>query len=381
MLGRWLLLPILFLWLSRCWSQTAVSTFTLNGTINARDSGWVLLMPVNTEDYYPDYHGTKKALVLNGHFSITDSLLYPEAYMIGLRYDSGWPYICNPFFVEPEINTIRCDSSKLWETPAITNGSMDEYQHVYHPNFDSYAADYNRYNSLADSLQTVYKGKAPGEQLARLTALNRKMKQTYYRTLYSYVKDHPSSYVALWKLVNSFNGGYDPLFDSIYSAFSPRVRKTYTGNILAQKLATARITCVGCKFPDLRLANLTHLSGKEAIFKTHAKYTLVDIWFSHCSVCIDQFPQYKDIYAGFSGKGFDLVGISTDNTEQIPEWEKIIREQQLPWRQYLDENGVKSRQFAINAWPSNFLLDENGVVIQKNIEPATLKVFLNDHLR
>jgi peroxiredoxin len=381
MVKRWLLLLILSLWLGRSWCQRALSTFTLNGTINARDSGWMLLMPVNTEDYYPAYHGTKKAMVIHGHFSITDSAAYPEAYMIGLRYDSGWSYISNPFFVEPGINNIRCDSNRMWESPAITNGTMDEYRGQYHRSFDSYAIQLKQYNSLCDSLDAAYRGTAPGDQLGRVSALHNRMMQTYYRTLLTYVKTHTASYAAFWMLVNSLNSGYDPLFDSIYPAFSAEMRNTYTGKILAQKLATARITCVGCKFPDLRLANLTKLSRKESIFKTQPRYTLVEFWFSHCSVCIDQFPQYKDIYADFAGRGFDLIGISTDRTEEIPEWEKIIREHQLPWRQYLDENGVVAGQFAINGWPSNFLLDENGVIIQKNIEPATLKLFLNDHLR
>src|ERR1700743_120221 len=108
MLRRTSVLLVIFLLLV---CRSRAQTFTLQGTINARDSGIMLLLPVNTEDYYPSYHGTKKAMVVNGHFSITDSAPYPEAYMIGLKYgDSTWVYLSSSFYIEPGINTIRCDS-------------------------------------------------------------------------------------------------------------------------------------------------------------------------------------------------------------------------------------------------------------------------------
>src|ERR1700748_135299 len=123
---KWVLLFILFSLLSRSMAQPANSTFTLQGTINARDSGKMILMTVNTEDYYPSYHGTKQAFIIHGQFSITDSAPYPECYMLGLKYDSGWEYLSIFFFVDPGINPIHCDSSKMWETPAITNQPADE---------------------------------------------------------------------------------------------------------------------------------------------------------------------------------------------------------------------------------------------------------------
>ena len=92
------LLAALSLFFLQCYSQKAATTFTIHGVANPGDSGRMLLIPVNTEDYYP-FHGTLEAPVHNGRFLFTDSILYPTAYMIGLKYDSNWKYFRAPFLL------------------------------------------------------------------------------------------------------------------------------------------------------------------------------------------------------------------------------------------------------------------------------------------
>ncbi len=60
---------------------------------------------------------------------------------------------------------------------------------------------------------------------------------------------------------------------------------------------------------------------------------------------------------------------------------KTVKEQKLPWPQYLDENGTVTKQLSISIWPSNFLIDENGVIIQKNISPQDLELFLKANMK
>jgi alkyl hydroperoxide reductase subunit AhpC len=76
-----------------------------------------------------------------------------------------------------------------------------------------------------------------------------------------------------------------------------------------------------------------------------------------------------------------LLGVSTDPKDQIQNWKKVIREKMLPWPQYLDENGIVASDLSINSWPGNFLVDEKGIIIQKNISPETLELFLNANIR
>jgi thiol-disulfide isomerase/thioredoxin len=320
-----IILPLLLIvFFARAYSQPVKTTFTIQGTITPRDSGRMFLMPINTEDYYPS-HGTIIVPVVDGQFSFTDSISYPTAYMLGFKIDSNWKYLSNDFFVEPGIQALYCNTDTAWTTPAISNRTMDELRNGF-------------IKSSAEKSDSA---------------------------LLSYVRKNPGSYVAFWRLVHRLAGGYAPFDDSLYNTFADSIRQTYTGRILKQKLDMGRTTCIGCR---LSLANR---------FST---YTLIDVWFSHCDPCLRQFEEYKEVYAKYRNSGFQLIAVSTDPKDQIPNWKKVINQHQLPWLQYLDEGGTITQGLSIISWPSNFLLDAKGVIIRKNISPKALAAFLTANI-
>lgn len=371
---------LLLLALTRSYSQQVKTTFTIQGVTDPPDTGRMFLMPVNTEDYYP-FHGTMVSKIVDGKFSFTDSISYPTAYMLGLKHDSDWTYLSNPFFVEPGIQALYCNIDTLWTTPAITNRTMQEFQNDYSKSFASVNSQYNQYDRKRDSLFDVYKGHIPDSLRIFLSSIEKDLTNKSRIILLSYVRKNPGSYVALWKLIGQFSSGYYPFYDSLYDAFSDTLRHSYTGRILAQRLATSRVSCIGCRFPDVKLASINDLAQKASILTRLSKYTLIDIWFSHCTPCIDQFATYKEVYSRFRSGGFQLIGVSTDTKDQIPNWRKIISRYQLPWPQYLDEGGTIAKQLSIISWPSNFLVNENGIIIQRNISPQALDHFLNANIR
>ena len=142
-----------------------------------------------------------------------------------------------------------------------------------------------------------------------------------------------------------------------------------------------RASCIGCRFPDVKFASISDLSRKVSLSNRFSTYTLIDIWFSHCDPCIRQFEEYKEIYARFRNSGFQLIAVSTDPKDQIPNWKKIINQKQLPWLQYLDEGGTITQGLSIISWPSNFLVDEKGIIIQRDITPKALETFLNANIK
>ncbi len=369
-----------FFLFARCYSQQTRPIFTIQGTVQPSDSGRMLLIPVNTEDYYP-FHGTLETTVHNGKFSFTDSILYPTAYFIGLKHDSSWTYLSSPFFVGPGMQTISCNTDSLREIPAIENQSMFELTDDYDKHFASIRSKYDRYYAIRDSLNRMYRRKIPDSLWSLLSSKENDLTQTFHSTFLSYIKKHPGSYVSLWKLVNQFTAGYEPFYDTLYNALSDTIRQTYTGKVLQHKLDMGKISCIGCQFPDVTFAWVGDLSQKEALSTKFSKYTLIDIWFSHCNPCIEQFPKYKELYARFRNSGFQLIGVSTDPKDQVQNWKRVIGEKMLPWPQYLDENGMVARDLSINSWPSNFLVDEKGIIIQKNISPETLELFLNANIQ
>jgi hypothetical protein len=69
----------------------------------------------------------------------------------------------------------------------------------------------------------------------------------------------------------------------------------------------------------------------------------------------------------------EIIGISVDKTTAINDWKKVINEKELPWPQYLDENGIMAHRLVIYSYPRNFLLDEHNVIIRKDITPEQLE--------
>lgn len=107
---------------------------------------------------------------------------------------------------------------------------------------------------------------------------------------------------------------------------------------------------------------------------------MIDFWFNHCGACIGQFDDLKNIYALYKDKGFTIVGISIDGKDKIEDWKNVIDQYHLPWKQYLDFNGKECNKLSIEAFPSNFLINEQGNIIAKRISPNKLSKFLETHL-
>ena len=64
-------------------------------------------------------------------------------------------------------------------------------------------------------------------------------------------------------------------------------------------------------------------------------------------------------------RGFEIISISTDGTKYLENWKKIIAEQEIKWKQLLDENGVESKKYSITKFPTTFLLDNEGKILYR----------------
>lgn len=102
------------------------------------------------------------------------------------------------------------------------------------------------------------------------------------------------------------------------------------------------------------------------------KYMLVNFWFSYCSPCIAEMPFYREVCEKYKISGFEIISISTDRSKDIANWKKQIDKNKMLWSHLLDENGIESRKFNIIKFPTNFLIDENGKIIKRNISKVEL---------
>jgi thiol-disulfide isomerase/thioredoxin len=113
---------------------------------------------------------------------------------------------------------------------------------------------------------------------------------------------------------------------------------------------------------------------------------LLDFWASWCGPCRGENPNVLAAYIKYHGmsfkagkvKGFNVFGVSLD--EERNSWKDAILTDKLIWKTHVsDLGGWNSRHaqvYNIKSIPSNFLLDENGVIIDKNLRGGDLETAL-----
>jgi thiol-disulfide isomerase/thioredoxin len=316
--------------------RAAGQSFSLEGLIDA-DSGMVYLNYVSDDAYYRHDSGSLEAEVHKGKFLLRDSLASPCAFQLLYKADSVWKYISGIFLLQPGDQTIRCHVDSMFEIPDVDNAGTREW-----------------------------KAWAMG-MLEKDTGM--------YRL--AYVRAHPDSYVVLWDLISILGHGYKPIFDSIYEGLSAAIKSSYPGMVLRERLRSLAQTAQGRIFPAAVLADEREHEVRFSGSTVHARYTLVDFWFSHCDPCIRRFRELKAVYMKHGGQDLEIVAISTDGQKDLGEWRAVIQREGFDWKQYLDKGGSFAHQLSISSYPTNFLLDEKGVIIKRDIMPAELEKMLD----
>jgi len=127
----------------------------------------------------------------------------------------------------------------------------------------------------------------------------------------------------------------------------------------------------GKKAPEIILDNT---DGKQfRLSQLQGKFVLIDFWASWCQPCRNSNPKMKEIYEKYKSKNFEIFAVSLDNVKN--EWVRAINQDELPWIHVSDLMGYNSdiaQTYAISAIPTTYLLDREGNVVAKNLNPSQL---------
>lgn len=366
-----------FLTTEMSFSQTK-DTFTLQGECNIQ-YGLVHLEPIDSI-YYPSNINGYTTELSKGKFTFNAPIKYPLAFRIFVMEKGIVVYHSELFFVDKGLQTIKVNAKETGSLPEMNNTTMQELLVEYPTFFKIYNLNSEKHKQKKDSIQKVYNNKLPINVDSELANEKKMLSNQEDSILLIYTKKHPDSYVALWKVVDKVTGGYKDIYDSILVNFSNKIKKTYTLKVLVEKMKTSSIAKIGNAFPTLSLSDSKQNINLKVVHSTN-KLTLVDFWFSDCSPCKAQFHELKRLYENYSNKGFNIIGISVDQKEDVEKWKKTINTNGLIWSQYLDLDRKETRKLSILAFPSNFLLDEKGIIIAKNITLTDLSMIIEKNLK
>ena len=155
---------------------------------------------------------------------------------------------------------------------------------------------------------------------------------------------------------------------------SPELEASDITKELKTNLASMGKAEVGAKAPEF--SALTP-DGKElALSETLGKYTIIDFWASWCKPCRIENPNVVKVYNQYHEKGLNIISVSLDKADQKDKWIRAIQDDNMDWYHVSNLkfwNDPIAKQYSVRSIPATFLLDENGVIIDKDLRGAALE--------
>ena len=198
----------------------------------------------------------------------------------------------------------------------------------------------------------------------------------YHAYQFDFIKNHPDSYVAHYIL--------DEMKTDIELAQVKEFADILTGESVYRENLNKFIENnmrveLGQPFMDFTLQTKDGKDVNLAEVIKNNKVTMIDFWASWCGPCRNENPVVKAAYEKYHDLGLEIIGVSVDRNEAA--WLQAVEEDALPYIQVRDAEGDVGNDYAVIYIPSNFLYDQNGVMIAKGLRGEELEAKLAELLK
>jgi peroxiredoxin len=378
LIKNFFLLIFIFTINNNCYSQQVIIKIKNNNDISHYNKK-VYLIAYHKNDYYNEITKIDSSSIINGVLNFNIKNLDKKPYPFFLKFDHD--IISYDFYIDSLDNQFIIDTLYFRFTPISLKKNSANNERIEYENSNKYLK--NNFLRSIDSLKRLIKdNKRTPQQIDYIVKLRDKYATDQIITFEKFVKLHPNSYYCFWELVNLHYGqGYKSEFENIFNILDVTIRNSYVGKLFLSDLMQSKETAINQSFKAVLLKNNNLENVLFDVAKIKKKIILVDYWYSQCAPCISQFDDLNKIYSTYNELGFEIVGISTDKKKDINNWKQVISEKRLKWEQYIDINAADAKLKSINKYPTNFLINEDGVIIKKDISLIDLEKFLQQNLK
>jgi thiol-disulfide isomerase/thioredoxin len=334
--------------------------FKLTGNISGQAEGKVYLSKVQDNELVK----IDSAQLQEGAFEFTGTVESPQRYFIQLEDKKE----AIQFFVENSNIDIKADVEKLTEAVIVGSAEQDVYV--------AYQDSQKPFTEKNDAMYKDFMTARQAQDQAKMDSIrNEAMKLQEEKTAASkdFVANNSTSVVAGFISYRMMSGMEIDKMEELYNSLAENVQASTYGVKMKDKIDLLKNVAIGKPAPDFTLN--TPEETPFSLSSLKGKIVVIDFWASWCGPCRRENPHMVELYKEVNEKGVEFLGVSLDKDKD--KWLKAIEDDGLGWKHVSDLkywNSEAAKLYGISGIPATVLVDQNGVIVAKNLRSAELKV-------
>jgi peroxiredoxin len=122
---------------------------------------------------------------------------------------------------------------------------------------------------------------------------------------------------------------------------------------------------IGEQVPEFEFTDFNNKKRKLSEFR--GKYLLIDFWGMWCPPCRQELTHLRAAYQRFQARGFEILGMNTDQPDNVPQIKSQLEKNGITWPQARRESIIATiRNLRIHSYPTTVLVGPDGKVLSLN---------------
>ena len=304
------------------------------------------------------------AEIINGEYSFKGSVKNPDLYYFGFGNNSDRLVL----FIENSNISIVGRADSLLSAKVSGSSVQDEYMALQSKLNDLDGKGTELYKQSKEKAREGLKVLADS-----LMALSDQVFLGIENQQKDYIKANPASWISPFLLGQVYYEMDADVLGGFLSGLDSRLDSTNAVLALKDRVDKLKLVAIGQPAPDFIMNDRDGNPVKLSDIYSKNSYTLIDFWASWCGPCRRENPNVVLVYNKYKSKGFGVLGVSLDNDKE--KWVKAIADDKLTWNHVSDMKKWKNEAailYSVNSIPSNFLVDQAGKIVGRNLRELKL---------